>query len=86
VGFGALTRITELACAGVPSLVFPHASQALDPPPGARVLEDAAWGTLIGGMCQAMDSPATIEPEAYFDWESRQSRPLGLALRRVVEG
>lgn len=85
VGFGALTRIPELACAGVPSLVYPHASHALTPPPGVRVLSDDSWETLVEGMSQAMDAPATIESEAYFDWESRQERPLGMALKRVVE-
>jgi hypothetical protein len=85
VGFGALTRIPELSCAGVPSLVFPHASSALDPPPGAHVLRDDAWTTLVEGMCEAMDTPTTVETDAYFDWETRQERPLATTLRRAVE-
>ncbi|MBV9328080.1 MAG: hypothetical protein JO352_30565 [Chloroflexi bacterium] len=86
LGFGALTRIPELACAGVPSLVFPHASYALDPPPGAQVLGDDSWASLVGGMCRAMGSPVTIEAEAYSEWEARQERPLGQTLRRIMDG
>jgi hypothetical protein len=85
MGFGALTRIPELSCAGVPSLVFPHASYAIDPSPGVRVLADDTWCTLIRGMCDAMEAPSPqIDPEEYCAWEARQSRPLGPALRRVL--
>jgi hypothetical protein len=84
MGFGAVTRIPELACAGVPALVFPHASYAMDLPPGARVLDDDAWCTLVEGMRQAMDAPLAIEPDAYAAWEARQARPLGPALGRVL--
>jgi hypothetical protein len=86
MGFGALTRIPELSCAGVPSLVFPHAGRAIDLPPGARVLKDDAWSTLVEGMCDAMDTQSTIEPEEYCDWENRQERPLAMTLRRAMEG
>jgi hypothetical protein len=86
VGFGALTRIPELSCAGVPSLVFPHASSALDPPPGARTLADDSWTALVDGMRLAMDAPVTVDPDAYFDWETRQQRPLGTALSRLASG
>jgi len=84
MGFGALTRIAELSCAGVPSLVFPHAGRAIDLPPGAQVLKDDAWCTLVDGICQATDAQPTIEPEDYRAWEERQARPLGPALRRVL--
>jgi hypothetical protein len=84
MGFGALTRIPELACAGVPSLVFPHAAAALDLPPGARVLGDDRWCTLVEGMRAAMEAPSpTSELEAYCAWESCQARPLGAALRTL---
>jgi hypothetical protein len=84
MGFGALTRIPELACAGVPSLVFPHAAAALDLPPGVRVLADDRWSTLVEGMRAAMDEPQlTIEPDAYCAWEASQGRPLGPTLRQL---
>jgi hypothetical protein len=84
MGFGALTRIPELACAGVPSLVFPHAAAALDLPPGVRVLDDERWCTLADGMRAATEARSmTIEPEAYSAWELRQSRPLGTTLRNL---
>ena len=43
------------SCAGVPSLVSAHASQALDLPPGVQVLKDSAWCSLTEAMRQSMD-------------------------------
>ncbi len=84
MGFGALTRIPELACAGVPSLLFPHAGAALDLPPGAQVLDDDRWCTLVDAMRAAMHTrPTSLEPDAYCAWEARQARPLGPTLRQV---
>jgi hypothetical protein len=84
LGFGALTRIPELACAGVPALVSSHAGAALDLPPGVRVLEDDRWNTLVDGMRAVMDEPpATIEPDRYCAWEACQARPLAATLRRL---
>jgi hypothetical protein len=84
MGFGALTRIPELACAGVPSLVFPHAGAALDLPPGAHVLDDDRWCTLVEGMRTAMEGhPSTLEPDEYCAWEARQARPLSPTLRQL---
>jgi glycosyltransferase involved in cell wall biosynthesis len=36
-GFGALTRLPEFACAGIPVIVSRHPTAALDLPPGARI-------------------------------------------------
>jgi hypothetical protein len=85
MGFGALTRIPELSCAGVPSLVSAHASQALDLPPGARVLRDSAWCALTAAMRQSMDAPSTIDPDSYREWETRQQRPLATTLRDIAD-
>lgn len=85
MGFGALTRIPELACAGVPSLVFRHAGAALDLPPGVRVLDNDDWWTLAESICAAMDEPQpTIDPHAYCAWEASQARPLGATLRQLA--
>jgi hypothetical protein len=84
MGFGALTRIAELACAGVPVLTFPHAAFAIDPPPGVRVLADDSWPALSDGMQASLESPERIDPTAYAAWEQQTPRPLGASLRRVL--
>lgn len=84
MGFGALTRIPELACAGVPVIMFPHASYALDPPPGVHVLQDDSWSTLMEGMRAAMQYQTVVDPRAYAAWESVQLRPLGRALQGLL--
>lgn len=84
MGFGALTRIAELACAGVPVLTFPHASFAIDPSPGVRVLDDDTWPTLVDAMAGSMQTPRSVEPAAYAEWEAQSARPLGPALRQLM--
>jgi hypothetical protein len=77
MGFGALTRLPELACAGVPTLVFPHASFAIDPPPGVHVLPDASWAATAAGMSRTMQSSSQLDEALYRCWEERAARPLG---------
>jgi hypothetical protein len=84
MGFGALTRLSELACAGVPVLAFPHAAYAIDPPPGVQVLGDDSWTALADGIRGCMDCAAVLAPNAYAAWEQRQTQPLGPTLRRFV--
>ena len=76
MGFGALTRIPEMVCAGVPVLAFPHAGFAIDTPPGVEVLADDSWPTLWQGIERAMANPMQVDPDAYRAWESSQPRPL----------
>ncbi len=83
MGFGALTRLPELACAGVPVVTFPHAAYALDVPPGVQVLEDDSWSSLVDAMCAAMERPPSVDRAAYESWERRQPRPIGPALRHA---
>jgi hypothetical protein len=79
-GFGALTRLPELACAGVPAIVSPHPVYALDPPPGLHIVDDS-WDN----WCQAMElvsqSETFVSEQEYRDWEEKQANTL----RTVVE-
>jgi glycosyltransferase involved in cell wall biosynthesis len=84
MGFGAVTRIAELACAGVPVLTFPHASYAIDVPPGVHVLANDSWECLVDGMRQAMEHPWSVDPDAYGAWETTQPRPLGRSVRQLI--
>ena len=79
-GFGALTRLPELACAGVPAIVSRHPVYALDPPPGLHIVDDS-WDN----WCQAMElvsqSETFVSEQEYRDWEDKQANTL----RTVVE-
>ncbi len=74
-GFGAVTRIAELACAGLPLLVSRHASFAIDPPPEACVIDDD-WRCWTSAIEQIQRQPAVADAEAYLAWESSQPNPL----------
>jgi hypothetical protein len=84
MGFGALTRLAELACAAVPVLAFPHAAYAIDVPPGLQVLNDDSWTALAEGMRQRMECDHVLEPGAYAAWEQQQTQPLGSTVRRLM--
>lgn len=79
LGFGTLTRLPELACAGIPVLVTAYPTYALDPPSNATVVESNpdAWFS-------AMDKLARRDTESvpgYEEWESRQPSTLVAKLR-----
>ncbi len=78
-GFGALTRLPELACAGVPAIVSQHPLYALDPPPGLVPVRDEwpAWMQALEAMRAA---PPACPQEAYAAWQDRQPRPLANVL------
>lgn len=71
-GFGALTRLPELACAGIPLLLSRHASLAVDAPPGTAVLDDD-WPSWREAM-KSPPAPATLD--LYEGWDAEQARPL----------
>ncbi len=78
-GFGALTRLPELSCAGVPVVVSRHATYAIDPPPGVESVDDrwdAWWAAMDALSAGVRDVPAGD----YAAWDARQARPLATAL------
>jgi hypothetical protein len=83
LGFGALTRLPELACAGVPVLTFHHPSYAINPTPGLRPV-GTDWCELRAVMRDWARCPAVVGDDAYERWEAEQPRPLAGVLRRLV--
>jgi hypothetical protein len=81
-GFGALTRLPELSCAGVPVLLARSATFAQDPPPGATIVEDQGWDA----WCAALQAvPGSVVPAAdYAAWEAAQPRPLPGLLKAMA--
>jgi len=84
-GFGALTRVPELSCAGVPVLVSRNATFAQDSPPGVAIVDDAwdAWCAAMESISRADPAVAAAEYEA---WEAGQPRPLPGALKALARG
>jgi len=84
-GFGALTRLPELSCAGVPVLASKSATYAQDPPPGATIVDDdwEAWCAAMESMSRADRVVAAAEYEA---WEAGQPRPLPGVLKALATG
>jgi hypothetical protein len=81
-GFGAVTRIAEMACAGVPALVAPHPTWAIDLPPGVHVVAGdwSAWRAKISELSQThVQSPENDLAGDdlagdYPAWEQRQPK------------
>jgi hypothetical protein len=83
LGFGALTRLPELACAGIPVITFSHPSHALNPPPGLRTVAQD-WTELCAAMKDTLGPAVAVDKDAYERWETEQPRPMAAALQRLV--
>jgi hypothetical protein len=75
VGFGALTRLSELSCGGIPTIVSRHASYALDPTPGMFIAEND-WSSWHALMKQLAYQAADFDQAEYLEWEACQARPI----------
>ena len=81
-GFGALVRLPELACAGLPVITSPHPTYAGGRTPGMHVVEDnwTAWCKKIEILNR---TKATITADEYNEWEEMQPKPLEEVLLRL---
>jgi hypothetical protein len=81
-GFGSVTRLVELACAGVPSLTSAHPTWAIDVPPGVHVLGDAwpQWHALLHDLARSPQQAAWDYPA----WEATQPQSLHRYLSRWI--
>lgn len=82
-GFGALTRLPEMACAGIPTLVSCHPTLAIDLPPGIQVVEDT-WEVWKQALLNIMHSDVQKDICAYADWEGRQPQILHLWMEQLL--
>jgi len=83
-GFGALTRLPEFACAGVPMIVSKHPLAALDTPPGIEVAADT-YESWYAKMAAARATTPLVSVADYSAWETRQSRTLEVVTRSLLE-
>lgn len=82
-GFGALTRMPELSCAGVPVLASRSVTFAQDPPPGTTIVDDS-WDAWRAAMESAARSGWTTAAADYEAWAASQPRPLAGILKAVA--
>ncbi len=82
-GFGALTRLSEFACAGIPVIVSHHATFAQDATPGARPVGDD-WNEWCAEMQNIIKHTPTVSADEYARWDARQPRTLSAVLQEFV--
>ncbi|MFX0194958.1 MAG: hypothetical protein ACFFCW_02455 [Candidatus Hodarchaeota archaeon] len=82
VGFGALTRFSELSCAGIPCIVLRHPTHAVDLPPGFEVVTDE-WASWYYAMERLMRSDQRIN-SGYSTWENNQPRTLRTVVEKLI--
>ncbi len=82
-GFGALTRLPELSCAGIPVVVSRHATYAIDPPPGLEIVNDD-WDAWYAEMEQLVRNKARSLEGDYYAWEEGQAKTLQLVVKKLL--
>lgn len=82
-GFGALTRLPEFACAGIPVVTSAHPLHAMDLTPGVGVAGAScdSWCTAI---VAALSRGGNVPWSEYLAWEARQSRPITPTLQQLA--
>ena len=81
-GFGALTRLPELSCAGVPTIVSRHPTYALDPPPGIHIVDDT-WDSWRREMQLLSQGETFVSEQQYSDWEEKQVNTLRMVVKEA---
>jgi len=77
-GFGSVTRITEMACAGIPVLASEHSVSAMDVPPGVVGLPQqwSDWKEAILKLEARKNDEYTNIGDSYDVWEHGQTNPF----------
>ena len=79
-GFGALTRLPELACAGIPVVTTQHATYAINTTPGVQVVDDH-WSCWMEQLTQLQRTTPVVTEDAYRAWQAAQPQPLPMLIR-----
>lgn len=83
IGFGALTRLPEMACAGIPVISSRHPTYAIDPTPGLFPVEHS-WSCWSEKMRELSHEQPIVMPDAYMAWEARQPQPLTTIVKELL--
>lgn len=81
-GFGALTRFSELSCAGIPCIVSKHPINAIDVPPGFEVVTDD-WGSWYHAMERLLKNNRH-SASGYSIWERNQPKTLRIVVEKMI--
>lgn len=83
LGFGALTRLPELSCAGIPVVTNSHPIYAINPPPGLAVLDDH-WLSWYNKIEELMAQPYSFGGE-YNAWAESQPKTLESTIKNLLK-
>ncbi len=84
-GFGTLTRLSELSCAGIPTLCSQHPGYAIDIPPGIT-LAGNSWESWKEKLTEIINNPSlVIQDDLYNQWVTSQTNLKNEALRHLLE-
>ena len=82
-GFGALTRITEFACAGIPVAISSHSAMAVNIPPGVTVVDDN-WNEWYAAIEKLATEKIENNENDYQVWEKQQNNTLIKTLKKYI--
>jgi hypothetical protein len=82
-GFGAVNRIPEMACCGIPCITTEHASAAMNIPPGVRIVQES-WVSWEEAMIEISPQPLSNSLEDYEKWENDQPKPLKQVIEKYI--
>lgn len=74
-GFGSVTRLSEMSCAGLPVITTKFAVEGLAPPPGVYAVNEK-WEEWCKAMEHLMNHYEEVTPLDYEAWELSQPKPL----------
>ena len=85
LGFGVVTKLSELACAGIPTVVSEHPTRAIEKPPGLFIAGDSIedWGILIKELaCGKINGASATD---YSGWAIRQTNALTCVMQKFIK-
>jgi glycosyltransferase involved in cell wall biosynthesis len=84
-GLGTLTRLSELACAGIPVMVSQHPTFASDMPPQIEIVGNT-WNEWFSAIKNMNNRPSSTVSnfDDYRAWEKKQPQTLSDLLSRAV--
>jgi len=74
-GFGEVTRISEMACAGIPVIISEYALASMKSPPCVKAVP-YEWNAWVSAMEEIKEHPEANTLEEYEAWEALQPKPL----------
>jgi glycosyltransferase involved in cell wall biosynthesis len=85
LGFGVVTKLSELACAGIPVVVSEHPTRAFEKPPGLFIAGESVeeWIAAIEDLASGKMNGASATD--YNGWASRQTNGLISIMQKYIE-